>query len=179
MIYFLVAAAVIAAIAAAFDLRTGEIPNWVTLGPLLLAPIAHVVFALVKHWTGHEAAIEGASSLLGAIACVLVPALLYRQDAIGGGDVKLLAAIGALLNWRLGLEAEMYSFFAAGLIAPAFLAYEGKLFRTLKNTALLGLNPLLPKRKRRKVEPTLLTWLRFAPAIFLGTSLTAYLHWRH
>jgi prepilin peptidase CpaA len=98
----------------------------------------------------------------------------------------LLAAIGALLPPNrgpnglqfYGLEAEMYSFFAAGLIAPAFLAYEGKLFRTIKNTALLALNPLLPSKRRRQIEPTLLTWFRFGPAIFVGTALTAYLNWR-
>jgi prepilin peptidase CpaA len=179
MIYFLVAAAVITAIAAASDLRTGEIPNWLSLGSLLVAPFAHIAVALGFHATGHQALIEGGSSLLGAIACSIVPAVLYRQDAIGGGDLKLLAAVGALLQPRLGLEAEMYSFFAAGLIAPAFLAYEGKLFRTIKNTVLLAVNPLLPKRKRRQVEPALLTWYRFGPAILIGTALTAYLHWRH
>lgn len=178
MIYFLVAAAVISAIAAATDLRTGEIPNWLTLGTLLLAPIAHIIVALMGHANGHGALIEGGSSLLGAAACSVVPAVLYRQDAIGGGDVKLLAAMGALLQPRMGLEAEMYSFFAAGLVAPAFLAYEGKLFRTLKNTVLLAVNPLLPKKKRRPVEPALLTWFRFGPAIFLGMVVTAYLHWR-
>jgi len=178
MIYFLAAAAIIAAIAAASDLRSGEIPNWLTLGALLVAPIAHIAFAIGHHATGHDALYEGGSSLLGAIACSIVPAVLYRQDAIGGGDVKLLAAMGALLQPRLGLEAEMYSFFAAGLIAPAFLAYEGKLFRTLKNTVLLAVNPLLPKRKRRAVEPALLTWFRFGPAIFIGMVVTAYLHWR-
>jgi len=179
MIYFLVTAAILAAIAAVSDLKTGEIPNWLSLGALLVAPIAHVVLAVVKHMTAHDALFEGGSSILGAIACSIVPAILYRQDAIGGGDLKLLAATGAVLQPRLGLEAEMYSFFAAGLIAPAFLAYEGKLFRTIKNTALLAVNPLLPKKKRRPVEPSLLTWLRFGPAIFIGTGMTAYLHWRH
>jgi len=179
MTYFLVAAAVISAIAAASDLRTGEIPNWLSLGTLLVAPIAHIADGMVKHMGGHGALVEGGSSLLGALACSIVPAVLYRQDAIGGGDVKLLAGMGALLQPRIGLEAEMYSFFAAGLVAPAFLAYEGKLFRTLKNTVLLAVNPLLPKSKRKPVEPALLTWFRFGPAIFLGMVITAYLHWRH
>jgi prepilin peptidase CpaA len=178
MIYFLVAAAIISAIAAATDLRSGEIPNWLTLGTLLVAPIAHITFGVINHLGVTDALKEGGGSLLGAIACSIVPAVLYRQDAIGGGDVKLLAGIGALLQPRLGLEAEMYSFFAAGLIAPAFLAYEGKLFRTIKNTVLLAVNPLLPKKKRRPVEPALLTWFRFGPAILIGTGVTAYLHWR-
>jgi len=178
MTYFLVAAAIISAIAAASDLRTGEIPNWLTLGTLLVAPVVHIVVAAGRHMGAQASLLEGGGSLLGAVACVVVPAVLYRQDAIGGGDVKLLAGMGALLQWRLGLEAEMYSFFAAGLIAPAFLAYEGKLFRTLKNTVLLAVNPLLPKKKRRPVEPALLTWFRFGPAIFIGMALTTYLHWR-
>jgi prepilin peptidase CpaA len=178
MIYFLVAAAIVAAIAAVSDLRTGEIPNWLTFGALAAAPVAHMAVPLAKHATAHTALLEGGSSLLGALLCSVVPAILYRQDAIGGGDLKLLAAVGALLQPYLGLEAEMYSFFAAGLIAPAFLAYEGKLFRTMKNTLLLALNPLLPKKKRQQVEPALLTWFRFGPAIFLGTALAAYLHWR-
>ena len=178
MIYFLVAAAIISAIAAASDLRTGEIPNWLSLGALMVAPFAHMAKGFAMHLTREDVFLEGGSSLLGALACAIVPAILYRQDAIGGGDVKLLAGLGALLQPRLGLEAEMYSFFAAGLVAPAFLAYEGKLFRTLKNTALLAINPLLPKNKRRPVEPTLLTWFRFGPAIFLGMVITAYLHWR-
>lgn len=186
MIYFLVAAAIIAAIAAAADLKTGEIPNWLTLGSLLLAPFVHFGNGLAHHAGGKGALYEGLSSIAGALICVFVPAILYRQDAIGGGDVKLLAVIGALLPPRsvhhslefLGLEAEMYSFFAAGLIAPAFLAYEGKLFRTIKNTALLAVNPLLPKKKRRQIEPSLLTWFRFGPAIFIGTGIATYLHWR-
>jgi prepilin peptidase CpaA len=178
MIYFLVAAAIIAAIAAATDLRTGEIPNWLTLGGLLIAPFVHVGVGFAHHMTGRAALYEGLYAFGGAILCVVVPAILYRQEAIGGGDVKLLACIGAVLQPRLGIEAEMYSFFAAGLIAPAFLAYEGKLFRTIKNTALLALNPLLPKKKRRQIEPALLTWFRFGPAIFIGTGITAYLHWR-
>ena len=185
MNYFLAAAVIVTAIAAVADLRKassllgeGEMPNWLTAGPIFVAPIAHALmgFAIQKTW--HATWVEGGSSLLGAVSCAVVPGLLYRQDAIGGGDLKLLVGVGAMLQPHLGLEAEMYAFFAAGLIAPAFLAYEGKLFRTIKNTALLALNPLLPKRKRKQVEPTLLTWFRFGPAIFLGTALAAYLNWR-
>lgn len=176
MLGFLVAAVVIAAIAAIVDLRTGEIPQWLTLGGIGAGAIAHLIYAVVKDQP--QPLGELGYSLLGALACSVIPLVLYRQDAIGGGDVKLLAALGAILHPRLGFEAEVYSFFAAGLLAPARLAYEGKLFRTLKNTALLAINPVLPKKRRRKIEPTLLTWFRFGPAIFIGTALVAYTYWR-
>jgi prepilin peptidase CpaA len=176
MMGFLVAATIVALIAAAIDLKTGEIPQWLTFGSLGAGAVGHLIYAIVIH--DPQPLAELGYSLLGVVFCSIVPLLLYRQDAIGGGDVKLLAALGAILQVRLGFEVEAYSFFAAGLLAPARLAYEGKLFRTLKNTVLLAVNPLLPKKKRRTIEPTLLTWFRFGPAIFIGTVLVTYMYWR-
>ena len=49
--YFLMAAVLIAAIAAWFDWRSGEMPNVVTLGPLIAAPVAHGVLAAVTSRT--------------------------------------------------------------------------------------------------------------------------------
>lgn len=175
---FLAAAVAVSLIAAIADLRTGEIPQWLTLGGMGVGIFARVVWAAAHGANASQALGEGGYSILGMLICSIIPLVLYRQDAIGGGDLKLLVALGSILHPRMGVEAEVYSFFAAGLLAPARLAYEGKLFRTLKNAALLGINPLLPKSKRIKVEPTLMTWFRFGPAIFLGTAVTAYLNWR-
>jgi prepilin peptidase CpaA len=50
---------------------------------------------------------------------------------MGGGDLKLFAAIGALLQPLLGIEAEAYALFTAAIIALANLAYRGSLFRVL------------------------------------------------
>ncbi len=73
---------------------------------------------------------------------------MYRAGAIGGGDVKLLGAVGALLRPMTGIETEMYSFIVAALYAPVRLAYEGKLLRTLGNSLLLVRNVFVPKDKR-------------------------------
>ena len=72
----------------------------------------------------------------------------------------------------------MYGFFAAALIAPVGLAYEGKLFRTLKNALYLSVNPLLSKSRRHEVQPEVMSWFRMGPAVLLGMAFTAYLHWR-
>jgi prepilin peptidase CpaA len=174
---FLIAAVAITATAAWFDWRKGEIPNWVTLGPLGLGLLAHLVIgALSAGARGALWSVIGA--LVGAIACGLVPALLYWKGAIGGGDLKLLVALGALLGPMLGIEAELYGFIAAALYAPARLAYDGKLLRTLGNTVALAFNPLLPKARRRDVAPEMMTWLRFGPPMFVGMCVTALLNWR-
>ena len=178
MVPFLVAAVVVALVAAYTDWKTGEIPNWLTFGTLGVAPVAHVARALSTGVGAKAALMEGAFSVGGALLCGLVPMMLYSKDAIGGGDVKLFAALGALCRPMIGIEAEMYGFFAAALIAPARLAYEGKLFRTLKNAGLLIVNPFLPKEKKHAIEQEMMTWFRMGPAIFLGVLITAVLHWR-
>lgn len=176
--YFLAFAVLVTAIAAWFDWRTGEIPDWVSLGPLVVAPIAHFAVYVA---TGHsQEAIQAAGfSVLGAAACALVPMALFRAGAIGGGDVKLLAAIGAICRPMVGIEAEFYGILAAAIIiAPARLAYEGKLLRVLGNTVSLALNPFRPKDKRKELTPEMMTQMRFGPAIFVGTCIAAVLNWR-
>jgi prepilin peptidase CpaA len=175
--YFLLAAVLVALVAAWFDARSGEMPNWVTVPPLFAAPVAHAVAAATSG--GFDAALQAAGySVLGALVCVLVPGGLYSAKAIGGGDVKLFAALGALLGMRIGIDAELGAVLAMVLIALGTLAYQGKLFRVLGNTFALAFNPLLPKAKRREIPPEQLTWARFGPAIFLGTAAAVVMHWR-
>jgi prepilin peptidase CpaA len=175
-VVFIVAIAV-AAVAGITDWRRGEIPNWLTYGALVLGPMLHVGRMIVAHETMDAALTEGGYSIVGALVCVVVPAMMYRQGAIGGGDLKLLAGIGAMLQTMMGIEAEMYGFFAAALVAPAVLAYQGKLISTLKNSVAIFANLFLPKAKQRVVEESALSWFRLGPALFFGVALTAYLHW--
>lgn len=76
--------AVLMAVAAFEDFRRFMIPNWLTLGICALWPVS-VLTA------------PSAAGALGALACGLtvfvVGALLFARGYIGGGDVKLLAAV--------------------------------------------------------------------------------------
>jgi prepilin peptidase CpaA len=175
MIYFLVAAVVVTAIAAVYDLRTGHIPNWLTLGALAAALVAHAARGLVAG--GLPGLLDAAiAALFAAIACSLVPALMFWLGGMGGGDVKLFAAIGAACLVARGLEVEMYSFIAALLFAPAYLAWKGTLLRTLGNVVTLGLNPLRAKESRRAVPAELMQWVRLGPAIFVGCAAALAAH---
>jgi prepilin peptidase CpaA len=161
------------AVAAVWDLRTGEIPNrLVALGAALCTS---VMLATSVLGGGASLLRTLVGMVLGLLLVTLVPFLLFRAGGMGGGDVKLLAVVGVALGPMLGLEAELYAFIAAMLYAPARLIWEGKLVRALKTTALLAVRPLLPKHRRPEVAPSELTSLRFAPAIFVGT-LAAAIH---
>lgn len=174
---FLLAAVVISAIGAATDLRSGEIPNWLTLGPLALAPLVHLGVTAAR--SGLREGLEAAGfSVLGAVVCALVPYVLFVKGGMFGGDVKLLAALGAICRPLLGIEAEFYAFIAAAVLAMAKMTWDGKLLRVLGNTARLAFNPFLPEAKRRPIENEMMTLMRFGPAIFLGMLATALIHWR-
>jgi prepilin peptidase CpaA len=117
-------------------------------------------------------------ALVGALACWLVPFVFWQKGAFGGGDVKMMAAVGACLMPLDGIEAEFYALICAAVVAPAQLAWEGKLLKTLGNVATIVLNPLRPKAKRKEVPVEAMTQLRFGPAIFVGALLCALVHWR-
>ena len=175
-IVFLLTIAV-AAIGAGFDWRTGEIPSWLTFPATAIGPLLHLARFLLAREPMETAATEAGYSIGGAVVCAIVPLLLFRRGAIGGGDVKLFIALGALLQPLLGVEAQMYGFFAGALLAPAKLAYEGRLFSTLKNSVAIGANLFLPKDRQRTIDAAALSWFRLGPAILLGVLLTVFLHW--
>ncbi|HKO49131.1 MAG TPA: A24 family peptidase [Polyangiaceae bacterium] len=164
------AAVTLTAIAAGYDLRTGHIPNWLTFGSLIAAIGAHAVFGAI-HGGSAELGYAVGDAVIGALVCSAVPAIVFFRGGMGGGDVKLFAALGAICSARDGLLAESYSFVIALLLAPISLAYQGKLIRTLANTVALATNVFRQPESRRVAPPELSTWFRLAPAIFLGTSV--------
>jgi prepilin peptidase CpaA len=174
---YLAAATGVAALAAWTDLRSGRIPNWLTLGALLAGVVARAVSGWMFFGGLRGALLSGGYSIAGALVCGLVPFLLYWLGGAGGGDVKLFAAIGALCHPAMGLEIETYSFVAAALIAPAVLAYKGKLLATLGRSLALATNPLRPQERRREIPHELMTWFRMGPAVFLGAAMTTLLQW--
>ena len=147
------------ATAATIDARTGRIPNWLTL-PLMGAGLA--VHAVTRGWSGL------ALAAIGLVVCGLMPWLLFRGTqgkAIGGGDVKLFAGLGAVAGPFVGLEIELSAFLLLGVFALVQLAFRGQLLRVLRSSLFLALNPLLPTRWKRPLETAALTEMRMGPAI--------------
>ncbi len=185
---FLAFATAVAIVGAWFDWRSGraategegvegEIPNALTFGALAIAPVAYFVWGY--RVGGAKVGLEAAGfSVAGALVCAIVPLIMWRGGAMGGGDLKLLAAIGAICRPLVGIEAEFWAFAAAAILIPAQLAWQGKLFRVLGNSLAIAVNPLLPKSKRKEIAREDLTWARFGPAIALGTLLATLLHWQ-
>jgi prepilin peptidase CpaA len=167
-------------VAAAWDWRTGLIPNWLSLGGLGVGFVLHVVVHVIDLSSSGAASavLAGAfNAIAGVVLCGLAPYLLFRIDAMGGGDVKLLAAVGAFVGPTMGLSVELSAFISMAVFSPVRLAYEGKLLSVLGNTMVLIANPFLPKQRRREVPRELMTAFKFGPAAFFGNAVVVAVHW--
>ena len=99
-------------IAALFDLATRRIPNWL---------IATVFAAALIYHGGHGAADLIRS--LGAAALVLIAGTYaHARHWLGGGDVKLAAAVAAVFNLPELASFLLYAFVSGGVLALAAIA---------------------------------------------------------
>lgn len=151
--------------AAISDAKTGLIPNRLTLPVLAFAPLAQGL-------GGGSAALMG--SLLAALGCALVPLLLFTRGAMGGGDLKLFAAVGALVGVQQGLLLQVLSYALAASGALIWLGLRGELGAVLASSLRLLL------RRKRKPGGTAdaeaqLHSIRLGPAVFAASLV---LGWR-
>jgi prepilin peptidase CpaA len=166
----------VAVVGASIDARTGHVPNWLTLGALASAPFVN--FALESSANGPRAGLTAAGlSLLGAAICAAGPLVAFLKGGMGGGDVKLLAALGALLGPRLGLDAEFYGFVVGALYVPAKLAWQGSLLATIAGVFRTLGNPFRPKHAKVEAPSSLKMRVRLGPAIAVGTLAAVGLSW--
>ena len=173
----LVLAIVFSALAAYTDLRRGEIPNWLTASAFGAGVVASAGVAAVAGLGAHGAVLAVAGALIGGLACAVLPFILWLKGVMGGGDLKLFVALGALCHSSLGIDIELSSFLAGSLLVLVQLAYRGTLFFMLKRVGIVIANLLLPSAKKRSLGPEGPTWFRFAPAILLATLWITVTRW--
>jgi Flp pilus assembly protein protease CpaA len=101
-----VVALVVACLAALTDLAFRTIPNGLTYGAIA----AGLVLGAVGGWAGLS------TSALGMIGLGVPFAILFQLGALGGGDVKLVAAFGALLGFGHAAETVLAGTLATGLL---------------------------------------------------------------
>ncbi|HEY8348571.1 MAG TPA: prepilin peptidase [Clostridiales bacterium] len=107
-----------------------------------------LVFGDEKWWTPLAGLLPGSGFLL---LVAILGSLIYRtEDAMGMGDVKLMAPVGLFLGWRLCITALAVSVLLGGLVSMALI--------------LLGI-------KKRKDT------VAFGPFIVAGTFVTMIWGW--
>lgn len=106
------------------DLDKKIIPNLITLPGIALG----LIFSLFLHHLSLKDSLLGA--ILGGGILLLVGIFgkaLFKKPAMGGGDVKLAAMIGAFLGWQQILLVLFLSFLIGAVIGTAVELMKGTL----------------------------------------------------
>jgi len=114
----------VAVAAAASDVRTRRVPNTLTFGAALAA----------FGWSAAASGLHGLeTSLLGWVTGLLIFLPIFALRGIGGGDVKLLAAIGAWLGPIGAVETALGGAIAGGVLAVGVGIWRGYLREAVRN----------------------------------------------
>ena len=112
-------------VAAVFDLRWRRVPNWLTASGALLGIVLNTVFG--AWWSS----LEG----LGLALLIYVP--LYLLRGMGGGDVKLMAAVGAIAGPGNWLRIFFFTLIFGAAAAIILMVVKRRVRRTFRNIGLI------------------------------------------
>lgn len=151
------------------DLRSQRIPNWLTVPAALLGLVLNTLLPALTHGWGVGLKLGLGSAVVGCLLLLLVFGFLGLINFVGGGDVKLMAAVGALLRWPTALWALAYVAIAGGVIAVVYALARGRLGAVLRNLLKVGhqAGRRLVKGESRG-EKVQLHRIPYALAIFAG-----------
>jgi prepilin peptidase CpaA len=115
--------------AAIYDMRYRKIPNWLTLTGVLLG--FAINFGIGPPEGGVIFALQG---FLAGFGFYMV---LYVLRAMGAGDVKLMAAVGALVGYERWFGIFLVTAIVGGVMALLLVAVRGRLKRTIFNVGFI------------------------------------------
>ncbi len=167
----------ICAIAAWLDVATRRIPNLLTYPALLLGIGANLVVApllgaadldVAVLWIG---AAGPGDALLGFSLCAGIGIVSFAARGLGGGDVKLLAAVGALLGFQAVVPVLLNTLLVALVIGLGNWALRGTLVPRMQVIAGNVLMAVVT-RKPGPVYPFRGTEAPFGLALLIGLVLS-------
>ncbi|MHC4993543.1 MAG: A24 family peptidase [Planctomycetota bacterium] len=124
---------VLVVVAGVLDWRTHKVHNaWVA--PMTLLGLVFWIVAGAIESGGWGGAVDGLTRSVAAWLAGLIPFyLIYAMGGLGGGDVKLMGAVGAVSgSWQCVLATAMYSLVIAALLALALMIRHGLVRRTAR-----------------------------------------------
>jgi prepilin peptidase CpaA len=143
-----------------WDLRYRKIPNWATLPGIALG---FGMNSLLYGWAGLKT--SGLGFLVGFGALLV----LFVFSWMGGGDVKLMAAVGALKGYPFVVSALFYSLLVGVFIGVVMLIWNRKTLRAFKNIFLFMASRITSSIPKHDLQPAETTKIPFGLAIVLGT----------
>ncbi|HUE71735.1 MAG TPA: A24 family peptidase [Pirellulaceae bacterium] len=171
------------AIAGITDIRSRKIPNTLTypgLAAALALNLATIWFSddSVRHWQPLIGWVGWRDSLSGLAVCGLFMLVCFVFFGIGGGDVKLLAMMGAFLGLEHGLEALLWTFILGACLGLSLLVWRvgiprllAQAWRQLRAVLRWGIAPGLTDEERKPFKSDLF----LAPSALAAIAIVQFL----
>ena len=157
--------AVVLIAAAVSDLRTGRVRNVLTYSAIL----AGLVFGGIQGWwTGEtrEGLVNHMAGFSFGFVVLFVPFLL---GGMGGGDVKLMGAVGAFLGWPGIVYAMFYSFLVGVAVGLIMMVWRGRTLTVVRRLGVAVRLLPIPSVTMDEALPTASLRVPFAFAVCVGT----------
>ena len=152
--------------AAVYDVRFRRIPNWLTLGGAIVAVVMNTVIGPPLAGLGFT--LQGLAVAFGFYM------VLYVLRAMGAGDVKLMAAVGALVGWQRWLGIFFVTAILGGVMAMLLILARKRVQSTFWNlgfilTELKSGRPAYLGKEERDVRSPKAVGLPHGAVIAVGT----------
>ena len=133
-------------VAALTDVRRGKIYNWTTYPGILIGLSFNGLASLLNQFEFDLSiqdmlgAVGLQESIFGLLVCggMMIVCYLFFAGGIGGGDIKLIAMIGAFVGLYAGLESILWTFVLGGCMALISLVWRYGLLRMLTRVFRFG-----------------------------------------
>ena len=150
--------------ATVIDVRSRRIPNALT------AAMAAAGFGLAAAGVGGATL---TAALAGSVFGLLLMMPGYALGATGAGDVKLMAAVGAIVGPALVVTAFLFTAVAGGVLAVAVAVRRQRLAATLVQAGALVSAPGAAPQMVRTADRA--SRFAYGPAIAIGSLLAVLL----
>lgn len=142
------------------DIAKNKVYNWATLPAILVG----LGLGLGANALGVPVRLSVMSSLIGAGIGGGIFFIFFLLRAIGAGDVKLMAAVGALMGWKFTLTALWLIALVGAVMALGALILRKRLAAGLKSSARM----LFTFRRSKAAESEPALTVPYGAAIAIG-----------
>lgn len=125
------------------DIRYRRLPNWLTIPVIVIGIVMRSV----------DAGWFGALDAIGGVLFAFVLILPFIHGGLGGGDLKFLAAIGALKGFYFVLWSSLLGAVLGGIVSVVILLRQGRLRYEIWRCFLAFRNLGVAREERPDLKP--------------------------
>lgn len=168
------------AVAAWLDAATRRIPNSLNypaillglFGNLVAAPLlAELASPEIALWFGATTPLDSA---LGFGLCAVIGIVSFMAGGLGGGDAKLLGALGAMIGFSATLPVLFNALVFAAIVGVANWALQGQLVARVQVVAMSVLARASAKGEKPRAYPFSRSEAPFGVSLLLGLVLAQF-----